>query len=80
MASITLKNIPDNLYDKLKMTANIHHRSINSEMIHCLELVLMPKTLAVNERLQRAKLIRSNINVGTIDPVEINNAISNGRP
>jgi len=80
MASITLKNIPDNLYDKLKMTANIHHRSINSEMIHCLELVLMPKTLAVNERLQRAKLIRSNINAGTIDPVEINNAISNGRP
>jgi len=80
MASITLKNIPDNLYDKLKMTASIHHRSINSEMIHCLELVLMPKTLAVNERLQRAKLIRSNINAGTIDPVEINNAISNGRP
>jgi plasmid stability protein len=80
MTSITIKKIPENLYEKLRTTASLHRRSINSEMIHCLESVLMPKKLSVNERLERAKWIRSRIDADTIDPHEIAKAIAEGRP
>lgn len=36
MASLTIKNIPDKLYQQLKHAANTHHRSINSELIVCI--------------------------------------------
>ena len=32
MANLTLKNIPNELYDCLKEAASQHHRSINSEL------------------------------------------------
>jgi len=80
MASITIKNIPDELYEKLKIKVTLHRRSINSEMINCLESILMPKRLTIGERLQRAKWIRSKINIDTIHPHEISKAISEGRP
>lgn len=37
MATITLKNIPDRLYQRLKYFAKLHHRSLNSEIIFNLE-------------------------------------------
>ena len=37
MASITVKNIPDDLYLNLKQLANANHRSINSEILVCIE-------------------------------------------
>jgi len=40
MATLTIKNIPDELYGRLKERAKQHRRSINSEVIVCLEQVL----------------------------------------
>ncbi len=80
MASITVKKIPEKLYDKLKATASINRRSINNEMINCLEMVLMPKRTTVSDRIQKARELRSQINIDRIDPSEISNAISEGRP
>jgi plasmid stability protein len=40
MPAITVKNIPDKLYKKLKKNAALHRRSINSEIIYCIEKVL----------------------------------------
>ena len=40
MASITIKNIPDGIYRRLRDSAGENHRSINSEVIACLEKVL----------------------------------------
>ncbi len=37
MATITVKNIPDDIYEKLKAKANTNRRSINSEIINCIE-------------------------------------------
>ena len=80
MASITVKKIPEKLYEKLKVTASINRRSINNEMINCLEMVLMPKRTTVSDRIQKARELRSQINIDRIDPSEISNAISAGRP
>ena len=80
MASITIKNIPEELYEKLRFAATLNRRSINSEMINCLEKVLMPQKMTISERLQRAKWIRSKIDHENINPDDISKAISEGRP
>lgn len=40
--TLTLKNIPDEVYERLKLSAAVHRRSLNSEAIVCLESVLIP--------------------------------------
>jgi plasmid stability protein len=40
--TLTLKNIPDDVYKRLKAAAESHRRSLNSEAIVCLETVLLP--------------------------------------
>jgi plasmid stability protein len=77
---LTIKNIPDDLYDKLKASAAAHHRSINSELIHCLETVLMPKKLTAAERIRRARALRPHIPPDVVSPLDIMDAIEQGRP
>lgn len=79
MPSITVKNIPQELYNKLKIAATLNHRSINNEMINCLESVLMPQRLTISEKLLRAKRIRNKINISKIDANDIKSAIEEGR-
>jgi antitoxin FitA len=57
--TLTLKNIPDVVYDKLKRAAEAHRRSMNSEAIVCLEAVLLPVRIAPAERLARARALRA---------------------
>lgn len=57
--TLTLKNIPDAVYLRLKATAELHRRSMNSEAIVCLEAVLLPTHVAPAERLARARALRS---------------------
>ena len=54
MATLTLKNIPDNLYNQLKEAAKLHHRSINSEILYCVERTINPHKINVNEHLAMA--------------------------
>ncbi len=79
MPSITIKNIPQELYEKLKIAASLNHRSINNETINCLESVLMPQQLSVVDKLLRAKRIRTKLGNAVFDPDEIKNAIEEGR-
>lgn len=57
--TLTLKNIPDEVYERLKESANDHRRSLNSEAIVCLESVLIPGRVSVAERLARARALRA---------------------
>jgi plasmid stability protein len=57
--TLTLKNIPDEVYARLKASAQTHRRSLNSEAIVCLESVLIPGRMAVSERLARARTLRA---------------------
>jgi plasmid stability protein len=80
MATITLKNIPDDLYKQLKETAKAHHRSINSELINCLEIVLKPQKVPVEQRLVRLRSVREQVQPNTVAHQEIRQAIKEGRP
>ncbi|MAR89834.1 MAG: DNA-binding protein [Pseudomonadales bacterium] len=79
MASLTIKNIPDELYEHLKQAANAHHRSINSELIYCLEKTLLPNKLSATDLRDSAKLLRARVMADTIDSDEIDAAKREGR-
>ncbi|MBN2700607.1 MAG: Arc family DNA-binding protein [Methylothermaceae bacterium] len=78
--TITLKNIPDDLYRRLKETAKAHHRSINGEVIVCLEQALLPTRLTGSEQIARARQLRSGLKPGDFKADEISRAIDQGRP
>ncbi len=59
--SLTLKNIPDAVYARLKAAAEQHRRSLNSEAIVCLESVLLPNRVAPIDRLARARELRASL-------------------
>ena len=37
MPAVTVRNIPGDLYQALKQAARAHHRSLNGEIVACLE-------------------------------------------
>ena len=59
--TLTLKNIPDQLYERLRRTATLHRRSLNSEAIVCLESVLLPSVMQAGERIARAQALRAGL-------------------
>jgi plasmid stability protein len=80
MASLTVKNIPDDLYEHLKQAAKAHRRSINSEIIVCLERALLPNKLPPDERLSSARALRKRVNTSVFDVADIDAAKNEGRP
>jgi antitoxin FitA len=80
MATITLKNIPDDLYDRLKLVAQTHHRSINSELINCLETILKTEKITPEARLTRLRSIRPRLDPDAVSADAIQQAIDEGRP
>lgn len=59
--TLTLKNIPDDVYQRLKASAEAHRRSLNSEAIVCLESVLVFGRVSTGERLARARALRATL-------------------
>ena len=80
MATLTLKNIPDNLYNQLKEAARLHRRSINSEIIYCVERTISPHEINVAEHLAMAKQLRAKTANCLLTDEDINKAKSEGRP
>jgi plasmid stability protein len=78
--TLTLKNIPDEIYDRLKASAAMHRRSLNSEAIVCLESVLAPNRVPVSERLARARALRSALPQGRFPAQDIEQLKREGRP
>ena len=82
MPSITIKNIPDDLYEELKVAAKHHRRSINNEVIMMLEEKLVPQKTSREELLERARQCREMTReLGVyVTEEEIDEAINQGRP
>ncbi len=80
MPNLTLKNIPDKLYDCLKEAASQHHRSINSELIACLEKAYMPTRWTTEQHLANAQTLRERVKVKKLSIKEIQEFKDQGRP
>ena len=59
MPTLTVKNIPDALYERLKQSAAEHRRSLNSEILVCLERALVSERVDVRAQLARLDALRS---------------------
>ena len=78
--TLTLKNIPDAVYDRLKLAAEMHRRSLNSEAIVCLESVLLPTKMMPSERIARARELRAALPIGKVRARDIDAAKREDRP
>jgi plasmid stability protein len=58
MYSITVKNIPDEIYENLKRSARRNRRSINNEIILILERSLQSRKIAPEAFIAQARQIR----------------------
>ena len=89
MKSITISNIPHELYGKIEERAKANNRSVNAEIIACLEHAtatgkppMKIQTTPANI-LQQAQYIRKRIRArshDTLTNTEIRQAINQGRP
>ena len=79
MATMTVKNIPENLYQKLKESAKANHRSINSEIIVVMEKAFFSAPLDVEAWLEKARKIREKAAPYVATVEEIEQAINDGR-
>jgi plasmid stability protein len=61
MATLTIKNIPEKLRERLKESAAQHRRSINGEAISCLEKALVGNRLDPEDFLARARSLRARM-------------------
>jgi plasmid stability protein len=80
MRAITIKNIPDELYERLKLTATLHRRSLNSELIVCLETVLSTRKFTAREHIASAQQIRRRLENFNVSEEELHKARNLDRP
>jgi antitoxin FitA len=59
MSAITVKNIPPEIYEKLKQSAQANHRSINSEIIACIERSVSSQRIQPEQLLASARKMRA---------------------
>lgn len=77
--TLTLKGIPDEVYARLKASAEANRRSLNSEAIVCLETVLLPGKISPAERLARARALRASLPQGKFHVQDIDSFKQDGR-
>lgn len=77
--TITLKGIPDEIYAQLKASAEANRRSLNSEVIACLETLLLPRKTTALEHVARAREVRNSLKKGMFKPEDIDRFKRSGR-
>ncbi len=71
MINIIVRNLPERIHKKLKKRSELSRRSINSEIIACLEKALLTNKLEVEQILAKSKKIRYSLNFEiTLDALE----------
>lgn len=80
MASITIKEIPDDVYAALKQRAKQNRRSINSEVIYLIEQTVRSQRIDANSTIAAAREVRALTADSPISIDEIMEAIDEGRP
>jgi plasmid stability protein len=79
MVSFTIKGIPEDLYALLKQRAGEHRRSINSEVLVCLEESLKGRRVDSARMLARADAVRERLGMPEYTQAALNAAKNRGR-
>ena len=79
MVTLTLKDIPPELHRRLKERAEVTGRSLNKEILVCLDQITSPRRLQVPDYLSRVERLRQGMDF-RVTLNEIQDAIDAGRP
>ena len=79
MPTLTIKNIPDDLYFQLKQYAEINRRSLNSEVIVCIERAVRSRKVSPDVALEKASNLRIKTKQHPISDREFRQAKMLGR-
>ena len=77
--SITVKNIPEKLYENLKTRAELERRSVNSEIIRILDEALVVHPVKPEDMIAMARALRAKTRGGPITDEFISRAKREGR-
>ena len=81
MSVLTLKNVPSDIYRRLKRSAKLHHRSINKEAIRLLgEKLSMTSSVDTKKFLEEIRDIRKLTVKRPLTLEALDRAINEGRP
>ncbi|MGD8404056.1 MAG: Arc family DNA-binding protein [Anaerolineales bacterium] len=78
MTSLTIKNIPPIIYERLKMQAENNRRSLNSEVITILERALSVQPIDVESTIERSRRLQELTASYTLTADEIEKMINEG--
>lgn len=79
MVTLTIKNVPPEIYERIKVQAKNNHRSINGEVISILEKALSIPPIDVQTTLERTKKLREMTAHYVTTADEIEKMIDEGR-
>jgi plasmid stability protein len=77
--TLTLKNIPDEVYERLRAKAALNRRSLNSEAIVCLETVLNLRQPDAERQLAHIRSLRAALGNTHFDADVIDDLKRKGR-
>lgn len=80
MPALTIKNIPDPLYEQLKEAARLHRRSLNSEILYCMERAIGAHKTDISEIIEIARKLRTKTALYLLTDDEIRDTKNAGRP
>jgi hypothetical protein len=80
MPTITLKGVPADLYERIKQCAAEPRRSLNSEIIVCLERSVKGRRIDPDTFLSRVDRLRERINLPPLTDDILRTAKEAGRP
>ena len=79
MATVTIKNLPDDLYELIKKNAASNYRSINGEIIFRLERSLK-RNAEAGKLLQRINTLQKTVDLPELTEDGLKKARDAGRP
>ena len=80
MPSLTIKGIPNTLLDLLRRRAELHRRSLNSEVLHLLERSVSSTPVDSEAILRRIRALRERTQLPALSSEDLESAIDAGRP
>jgi plasmid stability protein len=80
MATLTIKNIPEKLRQRLKESAAQHRRSVNGEAISCLEKALVSDRVDPEDFLLQVRSLRARMPRVFVTERDLRVAKNQGRP
>ena len=80
MATVTVKGIPDELYQRLKAAAATNRRSVNGEIISRIESSLMPRRVTAEVLLERLARLHESFGDRKLELWQLERGRREGRP